>query len=615
MKEGQKQLHHWKFDLTISPEALWPYISDTNRLFRKLSATPITQSSVSRDIPKGFLELSHEKLKSYVTWTEEPFLWEKPFRWSVKRHYKVGALKDISIYVESIPSETGTFLSIRVNILPSSRAFSYLIKLYTEYFIKRRLTNYLAEVEESVDQEIKPYELTKKPQLVRGADRKISRLKKDLIDLSKRKRIVNRLIDLIKYAEDDDLERIHPYALAEYWGEKKFSVLNVFLHAAKLDLLDFGWDVCCPKCKSPKHHFRKMMEARVHLFCEDCETDYKMDFNRNMHMVFKPHPLIRKISDKKYSLGGPDSKAHRVLQQYIGVGEDRFPQLELEEGTYLFRTHNHEGHLILHVREDGDDNISISIQDQEIQYQEITISTTPNLIIRNHSSQKNVCFIDKMNWKSEAIYASEVSSSPDFKTLFAKETLKDTSKVNASEVTMLFTDLMNSTELYVQEGDESAIGRVMGHFKIIEQIVAEERGGIVKTIGDSVMAVFWEPVSALKAVQRIQQIFTASSSVGESFKIKAGIHYGDCTAVNLNGRIDYFGTTVNIASRLVDIASEKEVMISESVFNHPDVRLYLQKNEKTFFVKEAMKELKGFDEEEFKVKQIRLERPPMRLVI
>ncbi|HBQ60890.1 MAG TPA: adenylate/guanylate cyclase domain-containing protein, partial [Balneolaceae bacterium] len=101
----------------------------------------------------------------------------------------------------------------------------------------------------------------------------------------------------------------------------------------------------------------------------------------------------------------------------------------------------------------------------------------------------------------------------------------------------------------------------------------------------------------------------------ESFKIKAGIHYGDCTAVNLNGRIDYFGTTVNIASRLVDIASEKEVMISESVFNHPDVRLYLQKNEKTFFVKEAMKELKGFDEEEFKVKQIRLERPPMRLVI
>ncbi|MDR9418838.1 adenylate/guanylate cyclase domain-containing protein [Gracilimonas sp.] len=129
------------------------------------------------------------------------------------------------------------------------------------------------------------------------------------------------------------------------------------------------------------------------------------------------------------------------------------------------------------------------------------------------------------------------------------------------------------------------------------------------------MAVFGEPVSALKAVQRIQQIFGSTSGVGDAFKLKAGVHYGDCTAVNLNGRIDYFGTTVNIASRLVDAASEKEIMISETVFDHPDVQLYLDENSETFFVKESQKELKGFDDEEFKVKQIRLERPPMRLVI
>jgi class 3 adenylate cyclase len=180
---------------------------------------------------------------------------------------------------------------------------------------------------------------------------------------------------------------------------------------------------------------------------------------------------------------------------------------------------------------------------------------------------------------------------------------------------MLFTDLMNSTELYVKEGDETAIGRVMGHFRVIQQIIAEERGGIIKTIGDSVMAVFWEPVSALKAVQRIQQIFSNSSAVGNAFKIKAGVHFGDCTAVNLNGRIDYFGTTVNLASRLVDAASEKEIMLSEALYEHPDIKLYLDKNSKTFFVKDSSKELKGFSEEEFKVKQIRLERPPMRLVI
>lgn len=615
MKEGQRQLHQWTYTLAVPHEELWPYVADINKIFHKLGATPVQQTTLSRNTPKGFLELSHNAINSYTSWKESPFTWEYPYRYELKRFYKLGMMKDLRIVTELVPTESGTNLNIRVSLTPSSYAFSVIIRLYIEYVIKLRLSKYFQQVEESLIKGLKPYELQKNNKIPRGTQKKLTKLRDELISLSKRKRIVNRLMELLQFADDEDLKRIHPYALAEYWGEKKYSVLNVFLHAAKLDILDFGWDVCCPNCKSPQHHFRKMKDARVHLFCEDCATDYTMDFNRNTHLVFTPHPLIRKISNKKYSLGGPDSKPHRVLQQYLEIGDERYPQLDLEIGTYIFKTHNHDGYLKFHVREDGTDNVNIYISDKELDGQELVISPEPNISIQNVSSKKVVCYLDKLNWKEEAIYASEVSSSVDFTTLFSKETLKETSKVKASEVTMLFTDLMNSTELYVQEGDESAIGRVMGHFKIIQQIVAEERGGIVKTIGDSVMAVFWEPVSALKAVQRIQQIFSNSSAVGDAFKIKAGVHFGDCTAVNLNGRIDYFGTTVNIASRLVDLASEKEIMVSESVFNHPDVQLYLENNSDTFFVKESLKELKGFDDEEFKVKQIRLERPPMRLVI
>ncbi|MEX2364675.1 MAG: adenylate/guanylate cyclase domain-containing protein, partial [Balneolaceae bacterium] len=544
-----------------------------------------------------------------------PYIWEAPYRYVVTRHYKLGFLKTLRINVELKPVLNKTELNINIQVNPSRKIFGFILKFYVENFIKRRLNKVFAHIDESVVQSVKPYELSKPKKLVRGSDRKLKKIQAKLYENTKRQRIANRLIDLLKKAEDEDLERIHPYALAEYWGEKKYSVLNVFLHAAKLDLLDFSWDICCPSCKSPKNNFRKLRETRIHLFCEDCEADYSMDFNKNTHLVFSPHPLIRKLSDKKHCLGGPSGKPHRVIQQLIGVGEERYINVRLEEGTYLFRTYDHDGFLKLHVREDGDDNVTFYITENDFKGQEITVSKKPNLVISNRSSKKAVCFVDKLNWKQEAIYASEVSSSLDFRNLFSRETIKESSKVKASEVTMLFTDLMNSTELYLQEGDESAIGRVMSHFKIIQQIVAEERGGIVKTIGDSVMAVFREPASALKAVQRIQQIFTTSTAMGESFKLKAGIHYGDCTAVNLNGRIDYFGTTVNIASRLVDIASEKEIMVSEAVFNHPDVQLYLNLHSNTFFVKESQAELKGFEDEEFKVRQIRMERPSMRLVI
>ncbi|MFP8488886.1 adenylate/guanylate cyclase domain-containing protein [Gracilimonas sp. Q87] len=614
MKEGQ-QIHRWVFNLAASPAKLWPYVSDTNRIFRLLGAPPVQEMPLSRNTPKGYLELSHSILNSQVTWQEEPYAWETPFRFKVTRNYKVGFLEHLSIFTECIETDEGTKLIVKITVEPSNSLLYYPIRLYVNYVLKKKLADYLEIVDNSVSQGLHPYELNEEKSLIRGADKKIKRITKELEEKTKRKRIVRHLIELIRKAEDEDLKSIHPYSLARYWGEKKYSVLNVFLHATNLDLLDFSWDICCPKCKSPKNNFRKLQDTRGHLYCEDCNDDYIMDFNKNTHLVFKPHPLIRNVSNRSYCLGGPGSKPHRVVQQSLLIGDERYPELQLEEGTYLFRTHNHEGHLVFHVRENGTDNVNIYVTDEDFHSQSITISKNPNLGIFNHSSQPMVCFFDKLNWKEEAIYATEVCSNVDFNTLFPNETLKETSKVRASEVTMLFTDLMNSTELYVKEGDETAIGRVMGHFRVIQQIIAEERGGIVKTIGDSVMAVFWEPVSALKAVQRIQQIFSNSSAVGNAFKIKAGVHFGDCTAVNLNGRIDYFGTTVNLASRLVDAASEKEIMLSEALYEHPDIKLYLDKNTKTFFVKDSSKELKGFSEEEIKVKQIRLERPPMRLVI
>jgi class 3 adenylate cyclase len=517
--------------------------------------------------------------------------------------------------VDLIPNNEGTLISTRIWVTPSKRQLFFFAKFYIERILKHRYFRVLKEYDKCAKQQLLRYETNNFKPLVRGAESRIKRITKTLIEETKRKRIINHLVQFIKKADDEDLIRIHPFHLAEYWGEKKYSVLNVFLHAAKLNFLDFNWDVCCPNCKAPKSTARKLKEIRTSHYCEECDLDFELDFNTNTHMVFTPHPLIRKISHRKYSFGEPSANSHKVSQHYLTIGESKYLDIKLEEGTYLFKCHNHKGHLVLYAREDADDTFSLYLTDDDFDGQEVEVSTYPNITLVNNSSKKQVCFIEKKDWKQEATYASEVGSAHEFRTLFPREVIKEGTNVTASGVTMLFTDLMNSTELYRTEGDEFAIGRVMSHFKIIQQIIAEERGGIVKTIGDSVMAVFREPVSALKAVERIQQIFTGSTGIGDSFKIKAGIHFGDCTTVNLNDRTDYFGTTVNIAARLVDIAKEKEIIISEAVFNHPDVQLYLNKKKEILFVKEDQIELKGFKDEEFKVKQIRLERPPLRLVI
>lgn len=614
-QEGQQHYFDWSIQLKAKPEQLWPFISDLNILFRLMGLGSVKKTPLSRSAPKGFIGITNTRLSSYLHWDQEPYIWEKPFRFGTTRHYKIGLFKKFRYLVDFIQTENGTELRTRLWILPQKPLVFSVLKFSFESILKRRYFRIISSFDICASKEILPYEQNLPKYLVRGAESKIRTITAELIKETRRKRIIDHLIEYLRKAEDESLVRIHPFLLAEYWGEKKYAVLNVFLFAAKLNLLDFSWDVCCPNCKAPRNNFRKLKESRANLYCEECDIDYDLDFNNNTHLVFTPHPLIRKISDRKYSLGEPQSMPHKVSQHYLSIGESAYLKIKLEEGTYLFKSHTHKGELILHVREDGLDTVSLIMNDEDFKGQEVTISRKPNLTFVNNSSKKVVCFLEKKEWKEEATYASEVSSAHDFRALFSREALKEGTSVKASGVTMMFTDIMNSTEFYQEQGDDMAIGRVMNHFKIIQSIVAEERGGIVKTIGDSVMAVFREPVSALKAVERIQQIFSGSSTLGDSFKLKAGIHYGDCMAVNLNDRTDYFGTTVNIAARLVDAAKEKEVVLSEDFFNHPDVSLYLKKKDKALFIKENQIELKGFENREFKVKQLRLERPPLRLVV
>ena len=66
-------------------------------------------------------------------------------------------------------------------------------------------------------------------------------------------------------------------------------------------------------------------------------------------------------------------------------------------------------------------------------------------------------------------------------------------------LTFLFTDLKGSTALYERVGDLVAFDLVKEHFRVLNEIIASERGAVVKTIGDAVMATFVTPDRAVAA--------------------------------------------------------------------------------------------------------------------
>lgn len=106
--------------------------------------------------------------------------------------------------------------------------------------------------------------------------------------------------------------------------------------------------------------------------------------------------------------------------------------------------------------------------------------------------------------------AAYVTSQQDFRDLFAGEYLSPNASFAVRSLTFMFTDITGSTQMYEVLGDARAYAIVQEHFRLMTDVIREESGGIVKTIGDAVMAVFPVNVDAVRAAVRIQRAFATS---------------------------------------------------------------------------------------------------------
>lgn len=153
---------------------------------------------------------------------------------------------------------------------------------------------------------------------------------------------------------------------------------------------------------------------------------------------------------------------------------------------------------------------------------------------------------------------------PEFWEFFASEAPEVDHALRVGRVAILFTDLRGSTALYAERGDSAAYQIVRRHFEIVGLAVRRNRGAIVKTVGDAVMATFSSGADAVRAALESQsELKENSEELGTELVLKAGVHVASCLAVRMNGRLDFFGTGVNLVARLVGRSGGRDVVITE----------------------------------------------------
>jgi class 3 adenylate cyclase len=129
-------------------------------------------------------------------------------------------------------------------------------------------------------------------------------------------------------------------------------------------------------------------------------------------------------------------------------------------------------------------------------------------------------------------------------------------------VTLLFSDIENSTRLNERLGDQRWLEVLGTHNSIVRAQVDEHRGYEVKSQGDGFMIAFPSAHQAVSCAIDVQRALARRAANGElPVRVRIGIHTGE--AIQHDG--DFYGSSVTLAARLADRAEGGEILVSSLV--------------------------------------------------
>jgi adenylate cyclase len=568
-------------------------VSNTDRFNRDCGYPPVRPARVplvAADEPvTNARRLQTRVLGMPIEWDEFAFEWVAPNRFGVERRYHRGPLARMIVACALQPSATGgTTATYEVRVTPANWAG----RIALPYTIGRRARAIVGRVFREYDQLAQQGRrisaLARPPELASGGAERLAGIARLLINERGQPPLLTaKLQELIASGDDLSVARIRPYAMADEWQANRRETLHLFLHATRAGALDFSWDLVCPHCRGAKAGPPTLSGIEAHGHCDSCQTDFEANFDQSVELTFRPNAAIRSVQRADYCVGGPQVTPHIVAQQHVPAGSRRSLHLQLTAGRYRIRSPGIATQRVFRADPAGAPLLAIALGADASD--EPGVAPNGEMTIVNATAQAQLAIVEHLAWTDQATTAAEVTSLQLFRDLFSREVLRPGEQISVGAMTIVFTDLKGSTQLYREIGDAPAFGRVLTHFEILKATVAAEGGAIVKTMGDAVMAVFPRPLAAVRAMLRAHRWLadpdaealpagiTVPRSSLKPLALKAGLHIGACLAINQNDRLDYFGTTVNTAARLCShcSCSGSDLVLSAAVCADPEVRAFL----------------------------------------
>lgn len=567
-------------------ELVWALVADNNRFDRAAGLAPgrygwkehegrRTRSATARE-----MGMALEWIEPPYDWVEAEFVYgERIFlKGPIRRGGFAARLRDI---------EDGTEVEVRAWVAGGGALTPVIGSVMKGRFRKalRRYLDGIGEVLERVEVVPNPKQpavLRVRRALAAGYDPVTSGVRSpaDVETLVRRAEglrnrgvadgLADRLIELLRDRPDEEVAQIRPFELARIWEEDRRETLRTFLHATTVGLVDLRWQINCPVCRVAAGVAHSLQDVRRDVHCQACNVGYDVDFRNHVEAVFQCNPAIRRVDTRVYCASSPAFMPHVFAQLTIRAEETREERSGHPTGTLHVRTLGARRTVDVEVT-DPSSEVEVTVHVDRL---EATVRPGQGRVgllrVVNRTGREATVLVERADWSADAVLGTVVASFPDFHDLFATEAPASGVDLSIGHLALLFSDLTGSTALYQKIGDARAFAIVEEHFRLMEGIVRRHDGAIVKTMGDAVMASFASPAGAVAAaLDMVAENDAVHGALG--LGVKLGVHSGPCLAVRANDRLDFFGTTVNVAARLQGQAESGHLVLTAELADEPAV--------------------------------------------
>lgn len=560
----------WSWTFNLPPEELWPVLADTNRFNEAMGLPPYALEETPQ--PNGtVLRRGKGKAAGFtLEWEEKPYEWIAGRHFRQARVFSKGPFRRFGPVFDLEPDGAGgSRVSYALEYEPLTlmgRLFGARLASQAGAVVEKRI---LEAVAFAKGERPTFFDLPA-PELPEGARERAAALAGEIDRSPYGNGLGGRLVELVLTGMASDLAALKPKPLARQMKLGTRPVVEACLAGVRAGLLTMKWDLLCTNCRGPKVSVAALSELPRGAHCPSCNIDYDRDFEKNVELSFAPAPAVRPIMAGGFCLSGPMATPHVAVQVLLASGERRDVAVDLPPGSYRLRT-LHPGAFVdvehaggpfpgLRVTAEGVETLPALQSEGE----------AGKIAFVNTAGFELAALIEDRTWTRDALTAPEVISLQVFRDLFAAATLRPGDEAGVSQVALLFSDLQGSTALYERVGDAQAYNMVRDHFALLAGIIRDHDGAVVKTIGDAVMASFGDPAHAVKAALAMQKAIADHDLV-----LKLGVHAGPSVVVTLNDRLDYFGSTVNMAARLQGQSDGGDIVLSRTVADDPAVQALL----------------------------------------